>query len=176
MVECTGIPLHSERTQCNVCNSTHPRIDIIANHISDIDNVLSTTNSLMDIFWQPDPSNPHPLGNRLQGLVARHAIEKDVGALCYTFAILLWIASDQNIRERKEDVRGISSRILGILNLEAGEEFVANATRTTHKQLFWAWEAFNWSRLKGVAGGDFVLKLCELRDLVNKGHTYFPRD
>ena len=130
----------------------------------------------MDIFWPPDPSNPPPLDNRLQGLVARQAIEKDVGALCYTFAILLWIASDQNIRERKEDVREISSRILGILYLETGAEFVANATRTTHKQLFWAWEAFNWSRLKGAVGGDLVLKLCEVRDLVNKGHTYFPRD
>ena len=104
-------------------------INLKTYHTSDLDNLLSIVNSVINLFWPPDPSNPPPTEKRLQGLVAKHGIKKDVCAFCYTFSILLDVSSKEAIRERKEEVRGVTSWMLKIL--EDDTELVANATRAT---------------------------------------------
>ena len=124
-------------------NSIYVFINLKTDHTSDLDNVLSIANFVINLFWPPDPSNPPPADKHLQGLVAKHSIKKDVGAFCYTFSIMLKVASEEAIRERKEEVRGVTSSMLRIL--EEDTELVANATRITRQQLMFALVA-----LKGI--------------------------
>ena len=147
-------------------NSIYVFINLKTNHTSDLDNLLSIANSVINLFWSPDPSNPPTADKHLQGLVAKHGLEKDVGAFCYTFSILLFVASSEAIRERKEEVRGVTSWMLRIL--EEDTELVANATRITYRQLSWAHHALRLGKVyhceEAVAEG-LVPKLEQLRDL-----------
>ena len=148
-------------------------MNLKTDHTSDLDNLLSIANSVINLLWPPDPSNPPPADKHLQGLVAKHGIKKDVGTFCYTFFILLRVASSEAMRERKEEVRGVTSWILRIL--EEDTELVANATRTTHHQLGLA-----WGTLKTYIGEEaavpeaLVPKLEELCDLI-KEKSKVPR-
>ena len=152
---------------CDVCHHIYGFINLKIDHTSDLDNLLSIANSVINLFWPPDPSNPSPANNHLQGLVAKHGIKKDVCAFCYTFSILLDISSKEAIRERKEEVRGVMSSMLRIL--EGDTELVANATTTTHTQIYWTWSTMNDIKhdlcKEGVAEG-LVPKLDKLRDLI----------
>ena len=127
----------------------------------------------MDLFWSVS-TNPLSADEHLQDLVEKHGIERDVCAFCYTFSILLRLASDENIAKRKEKLREISSRILGILPSEEDTEFVAKSTKTTYKQLFW--QGFYADRLDGVVDEGLVPKLWELRNKVYERHNYEPWD
>ena len=163
-------------TRCNVCNFLCLKIDIIADHIPDLDNLISIAKSLMDLFWPLDPSNPPPANERLQCLTEKHGIERDVGAFCYTFSILLSLASDGNIVERKEELREISSRIVGILPSEEDTAFIANTTRTTCKQLWYALLAAERSLYVRLVEEALVSKLLALGAAIARGHDYDPRD
>ena len=101
-------------------------INLKTDHTSDLDNFLWISNSIINSFWPPDPSDP-PTDGHLQGLVENHGTKKDVGAFFYTFSILLRVATEEAIRERKEEVRDATSSMLRIL--EEDTELVANATR-----------------------------------------------
>ena len=129
----------------------------------------------MDI-WPLDILNPPSGDGYLQELVAKHGITKDVGAFCYTFSILLWLAPNEAIAERKEEVKEVSSRVLQILSLEGDWEFIMHATRTTYMQLYWSWWILNYSRYWGVVDEGLTSKLKELRDSVNSGHDYNPEE
>ena len=129
----------------------------------------------MDI-WPLDILNPPSGDGYLQELVARHGITKDVSAFCYTFSILLWLAPNEAIAERKEEVKEVSSRVLQILSLEGDWEFIMHATRTTYMQLYWSWWILNYSRYWGVVDEGLTSKLKELRDSVNSGHDYNPEE
>ena len=162
-----GRILHSTSAQCNVRNSIYVFINLKTDHTSDLDNLLSIANSVINLFWPPDPSNPPPADKHLQGLVAKHGIKKDVGAFCYTLSILLRVASSGAIRERKEEVRGVTSSMLRIL--EGDTELVANATTTTHTQIYWTWSTLNDIKhylCKEVVAEGLVPRLWELTDLV----------
>ena len=126
----------------------------------------------MDLFWSVS-TNPLSADEHLRTLVEKHGIERDICTFCYTFFILLRLASEENIAEREEELRDISSKILGILPSEEDIEFVAKSTRTTYKQLFW--QGFN-DRLWGVACEGFIPKLEKLQRKVNEGHDYDPDD
>ena len=142
-------------------------INLKTDHTSDLDNLLSIANSVINLFWPPDPSNPPPADKHLQGLVAKHGIKKDVGAFCYTFSILLWVASSKAITGRKEEVRGVTSSILRILEEDTG--LIANATRTTHQQLGFAYPALDVVkkyRCKEAVDEGLVPKLRELHNLI----------
>ena len=130
----------------------------------------------MDLFWPLDPPNPPPTDEHLQGLVKKHGIERDVGAFCYTFSILLELASDGNIVERKEELREISSRIVGILPSEGDTEFLANATRTTYKQLNCAWRIFLRSGYEGIVDDALVSKLRSIQFAVSAGYNFNSDD
>ena len=123
----------------------------------------------MDLFWSVS-TNPLSADEHLQGLVEKYRIERDACAFCYTFSTLLILASDEDIAKRKEELREISSRILGILPSRGDMEFVANSTRATYKQLYW--HGFHTARIIGVADEGLVPKLRELRDEVDEGHRY----
>ena len=116
-------------------------MNLKTDHTSDLDTLLLIANSVINLFWPPDPSNHPPANEHLQGLVAKHGIKKDVGAFFYTFSTLLKGASFEAIRERKEEVRGVTSSMLRIL--EEDTKLVANATRTTHTQIYWTWSTLN---------------------------------
>ena len=135
-MERDGVILHPTSAQCNVRNSIYVFINLKTDHTSDLDNLLSIANSVINLFWPPDPSNPPPADKHLQGLVAKHGIKKDVGAFCWTFLVLLKVASEEAIGERKEEVRKITSSML--TNVEEDKELVANGTRITHNQLYFA--------------------------------------
>ena len=139
-------------------------INLKTDHASDLDHLLSITNSVINLFWPPDPSNPPPADGHLQGLVAKHSITNDVGAFCYTFSILLLVASEEAIWGLKEEVKDATSSMLRIL--EEDTELVANATRTTCQQLGLARYALNhvmitWPYRKAVTG-DLIRKLDQL--------------
>ena len=159
-----GIILHPTSAQCNVRNSIYVFINLKTDNTSDLDNLLSITNSVINLFWPPDPSNPPPADKHLQGLVAKHGIKKDGGSFCYTFSILLRGASQEAMRERKEEVRGVTSSMLRIL--EEDTELVANATRTTHKQLGWACAILNSYISNEVVAEGLVRKLIKLSDFI----------
>ena len=150
-----------------MCNSIYVFINLKTDHTSDLDNLLSIANSVINLFWPPDPSNPPPADKHLQGLVAKHGIKKDVGAFCYTLSILLWVASEEAIREREEEVRGVTSWMLKILDTE----LVANATWITYPQLYWAHHVLHLIKVyrceEAVAEG-LVPKLEQLRDLTRE--------
>ena len=147
-------------------NSIYIFINPKTDHTPDLDNVLSIANSIINFFWPPDPSNPPPTDKHLQGLVAKHGIKKDVGAFCYTFSILLKVASSEAIREWKADVRGVTSSMLRIL--EEDTELVTNATVNTYEQIYYSWVYLrNNISGEGVAEG-LVPKLDQLRELIQK--------
>ena len=150
-------------------NSIYVFINLKTDHTSDLDNLLSIANSLINLFWPTDPSIPPLADGHLQGLVKNHGTKKDVGAFLYTFSILLSVASLKAIRERKEEVRGVTSSMLRIL--EEDTELVANATWATSPQLYWTWQILNIIKmvygLEAVAEG-LVRKLDKLDDLVKK--------
>ena len=150
-------------------NSIYVFINLKTDHTSDLDNLLSIANSVINLFWPPDPSNHPPANEHLQGLVAKHDIKKDVGAFCYTFSILLDVASLKAIWERKEEVRGVTSSMLRIL--EEDTELVANGTSATSQQLYFARVVLEYIRddrcNEAVAEG-LVRKLDKLDDLVKK--------
>ena len=75
-------------------------------HTSDLDTLLSIANSVINLFWPPDPSNPPPADKHLRGLVAKHGIKKDAGAFCYTFSILLKGASEEAMGTERGSERG----------------------------------------------------------------------
>ena len=81
-------------------NSIYVFINLKTDHTSDLDNLLSIANSVMNLFWPPDPSNPPPADRYIQGLVAKYDIKKDFGAFCYAFCTRLVAASREAIRER----------------------------------------------------------------------------
>ena len=138
-------------------------------HTSDIDTLLSIANSVINLFWTPNPSNPPPANEHLQGLVAKQGIKKDVGAFFYTFSTLLKGASFEAIRERKEEVRGVTSSMLRIL--EEDTELVAISTRTTYEQLFYAWGVLytiKKDRCDEAVAEGLVPKLEQLRDLIRR--------
>ena len=144
-------------------------INLKTDHASDLDHLLSITNSVINLFWPPDPSNPSPANNHLQDLVEKHGIKKDVGAFCYSFSILLKGASEEAIRERKEQVRGVTSSMLRILKEDM--ELAANSTRTTYEQLYWTRLILSFieeSRCKEAVAEGLVPKLKQLRDLISK--------
>ena len=168
MKQCSGRPIHTEDTRCNVCSPPRPRIDIIADpdHIPDIDNLISIAKSLMDLFWFAS-TNPVSADEHLQDLVEKHGIERDVCAFCYTFSILLKAASKEATREWKEEVRGVTSSMLRILKDDT--ELVANATMATHQQLYRAMSILNGVkhyRCKVAVAEGLVRKLEKLRDLI----------
>ena len=142
---------------------------MIYDHILGLDNLISIAKSLMDLFWFVS-TNPLSSDEHLQDLVEKHSIDGDVCAFCYTVSTLLWLASDENIAKREEELREISSRILRILPSEGDTEFVAKATRTTYRQLHW--QGFDASRLIGIVDEGLVPKLRELRDKVDEAHNY----
>ena len=146
---------------------------MIDDHILGLDNLILIAKSIIDLFWFVS-TNPLPADEHLQGLVEKHGIERDVCAFCYTFAILLMLASNENIERRKGELREISSRILGILPSEGDTEFVAKSTRTTYKQLYWQ----DFDQLVGVVvDASFVQKLKDFRDSVARDYNYnFPND
>ena len=154
-----GVVLRTS-AQCNVCNSIYVFINLKTDHTSDLDNLLSIANSVINLFWPPDPSNPPPADKHLRGLVAKHGIKKDVGAFCYTFSILLDVASKEAIRERKEEVGGVMSSMLRIL--EGDTELVANATRATYQQFHWALNALHYYISKEAVAEGLVPKLQKL--------------
>ena len=149
-------------------NSIYVFINLKTDHTSDLDNLLSIANSVINLFWPPDPSNPPPADKHLQGLVAKHGIKKDVGAFCYTFSILLYVASLEATRERKEEVRGVTSWMLKIL--EEDTELVANATPTTHGQLKYAYIALCrvMYRCEEAVAEGLVSKLKKLHNLTGE--------
>ena len=120
----------------------------------------------------PNSSNYRPINENLQGLVVKHNIEKDVSAFCYTFAVLLRLASDEDIAERKEKVREISSRILKILPSEGDTEFVAQSNRTTSEQLYCTFWLFDTNQYGGIVDRALVPRLNKLWRSVNEGHRY----
>ena len=130
-------------------------------HTSDLDTLLSIANSVINLFWPPDPSNLPPADGHLQGLVAKHGIKKDVGAFFYTFSTLLKGASFEAMRERKEEVRGVTSSMLRIL--EEDTELVANATPTTYQQFHWALNALHYYLSKEAVAEGLVPKLQKLQ-------------
>ena len=150
-------------------NSIYVFINLNTDHTSDLDNLLSIANSVINLFWPPDPSNPPPADKHLQGLVTKHGIKKDVGAFCYTLSILLWVASEEAIREREEEVRGVTSWMLKILEEET--ELIANATRITCRQLECAQNMLLLVEIyrcdEAVAEG-LVRKLDELHNLITE--------
>ena len=141
-------------------------INLKTDHTSDLDNLLSIANSIINLFWPSDPSYPRPAGQHLQGLVEKHGIEEDFGALCYTFSILLKIASEEAIRERKEEVRGVTSSVMRILEEDKG--LVVSAIKTTHQQLYCARAVLCFIKyhkwIDAVAEG-LVLKLWKLSSI-----------
>ena len=130
-------------------------------HTSDLDTLLSIANSVINLFWPPDPSNPSPANNHLQDLVEKHGIKKDVGAFFYTFSILLRVATEEVIKERKEGVRDATSSMLRIL--EEDTELVANATPTTYQQFHWALNALHYYLSKEAVAEGLVPKLQKLQ-------------
>ena len=154
---------------CDVCYYIYGFINLKIDHTSDLDNFLSIANSVINLFLPPDPSNPPPADKHLQGLVAKRGIKKDVGAFCYTFSILLKGASDEAIGERKEEVRGVTSSMLRIL--EEDTELVAISTRTTYEQLFYVWGALYTIKKdlcdEAVAEG-LLPKLEQLHDVISQ--------
>ena len=150
-------------------NSIYVFINLKTNHTSDLDNLLWIANSVINLFWPSNSSNPPPADGHLQGLVAKHGIKKDVGAFCYTFSILLKVASSEAIREWKEEVREVTSLMLRIL--EEDMELVLNATSTTQQQLFSARFPLDtikeyWCK-EAVAEG-LVPKLEQLQNLIRE--------
>ena len=158
------IILHLTSAQFNVRNSIYVFINLKTDHTSDLDTLLSIANFVINLFWPPDPSNPPPADKHLQGFVAKHGIKKDVGAFCYTFSILLDVASSEAIRERQEEVRGVTLSMLRML--EEDTELVANATRTTHEQLGWACAILNNYISNEVVAEGLVRKLIKLDDFI----------
>ena len=158
-----GVVLRTS-AQCNVCNSIYVFINLKTDHTSDLDNLLSIANSVINLFWPPDPSNPPPTEKRLQGLVAKHDIKKDVGAFCYTLSILLYVASFEAIRERKEEVREVTSSMLRIL--EEDTELVANTTRATSQQLYFARMILGYNCCRGAVAEGLVPKLEQLHHFI----------
>ena len=71
-------------------------------------------------------------------------------------------------------MREIASRILGILPLDT--EFIANATRTTYKQLYWSYRELNFPGYEEVVGEALVAALKGMRDAVRKHHNYYLLD
>ena len=141
-------------------NSIYVFINLKTDHTSDLDNLLSIANSVINLFWPPDPSKPPPADEHLQGLVAKHGIKKDISAFYYTFSILLYVASEEATRERKEEVRGVTSWMLRILDEDT--ELVANATRTTYQQFHWALNALHYYISKDAVAEGLVPKLQKL--------------
>ena len=76
---------------------------------------------------------------------------------------MLSVASSEAMRERKEEVRGVTSWILRIL--EEDTELVANATRTTHQQLYCAFVVLRYDISNGAVAEGLVPKLRELHYL-----------
>ena len=173
IIKCIRTPRCSQETRCNVRCFPHPGTDIIADRIPDLDNLISIAKSLMDLFWSVS-TNPLSADEHPRTLVEKHGIERDICAFCYTFSILLRLASDENIAEREEELRDISLKILGILPSEDDTEFVAKSTRTTYKQL--VWQGFDADRLIGIVDESLVPRLEVLQNKVNEGHNYSPRN
>ena len=167
-----GIILHPTSAQCNVQNSIYVFINLKTDHTSDLDNVLSIAKFVINLFWPPDPSNPPPADKHLQGPVAKHVIKKDVGAFFYAFSILLKVPSSQAIRERQEEVRGITSSMLRIL--EEDTELVANATRTTYPQFHWALNALHYYISKEAVAEGLVPKLQKLHAALTQEKCEVP--
>ena len=141
-------------------NSYTVFINLKTDHTPDLNNLLWVANSVIDLFWPPDPSNPSPANNHLQDLVEKHSIKKDVGALFYTFPILLLVASEEAIRERKEEVRDATSSMLRIL--EEDTELVVNVTRTIYQQFHWALNVLHYYISKEAVAEGLVPKLQKL--------------
>ena len=157
-----GISL-APSARLNVWNPIYVFINLKTDHTLDLDNLLLTANSLINLFWHPILSSPPPTDKHIQGLVAKHSLKKDIGAFCYTFSILLLVASRGAIRERKEEVRGVTSLMLRIM--EEDTELVANAIETTYKQFRYARMQLNLVKsywYEEVVDEDLVSKLKEL--------------
>ena len=129
-------------------------------HAPDLDNLISVAKSLMDIFWPFASLNPLPAEEHLQGLVENHGTKKDVGAFLYTFSILLRVASEVAIKERKEEVRDATSSMLRVL--EEHTILVPNATPTTYQQFHWALNALHYYISKEAVAEGLVTKLQKL--------------
>ena len=118
----------------------------------------------MDLFWPSDSLN-HPLSDDyLRNLVTKHGFNRDPCAFCYTVSILLLLASDEDIAERKEEIKEIGSRLLRILEGDAG--LIEKSTMITYNRL--RTNAFNHPRLRGVVDGCLVTKLAELCNSVQQ--------
>ena len=135
----------------------------------DLDNLISISESLMNLFWPTDPSSPFPSDEHIQNLVEEHGIREDISAFSYTFSVLLWLASDDIVAERQEAVRRITSRILELVM--ENMIFGAISTRTTFKQLYWASHAFG-GRFGGVVDEGLAPKLREFWRYIYQFHNY----
>ena len=130
--------------------------------------------SVKNLFWRPkSPTHCHT-NEGPSDIEIQYAIEKDIGALCYTFAMLLYLASTNAIVKRKEEVRKFTSEILRILEEEEEELALNMRQRTVYNQIQWAAESFDTIR-SGICGdtvdGGLVRKLEELRE---QGDEWFP--
>ena len=86
-------------------------------------------------------------------------------------------ASGEAIRERKEEVRGVTSSMLRILKEDM--ELAANSTRTTYQQLYWTWlglSVIEEYRCKEAVAEGLVRKLDQLRDLTRENIGRAERD
>ena len=146
----------------------------MANLIVDLDNLISATKSMIDFFWPSDSLNP-PADEYLKRFVARESIKKDIGAICYTFYTMLWLSSGRSIDQRKVALKEITLRIFGILPQDDAE-FIANATRTTYKQFFWACYQLDSSGYEEVVGATLIPALREMRDAIKERHNHHPVD
>ena len=134
---------------CDVCHHIYGFINLKIDHTPDLDNFLSIANSVMNLFWPPDPSNPPPADRYLQSLVAKYDIKKDFGAFCYAFCIRLVAASGGAIRERQEELIETTSSLLRILE---DPDIVATVTGP-NKQSYYYYAFVTLHRCEALAEG-----------------------
>ena len=163
-------PVNVSSVQC--AEFMHVFINLKTDHTSDLDNLLSIANSLINLFWPTDPSIPPLADGHLQGLVENHGTKKDVGAFFYTFSILLFVASEEAIKERKEEVRDATSSMLRVL--EEDTVLVPNATPTTYQQFHWALNALHYYISKEAVAEGLVPKLQNLHTALTQEKSKAP--
>ncbi|KAK7677502.1 hypothetical protein QCA50_019508 [Cerrena zonata] len=136
-----------------------------ADDVQYIDNLIATTRLLKDELW------PHRLSitpsKHIQELIKTHNLDEDIFALCYTFSMMLLLASPEAIEQRKGDVKVLTSDILAIL--EQDLPLLHSVTRITDDQLdssMAALTAIQEQYCSEAVNGDLISKLATLKPLV----------
>ena len=107
--------------------------DFYLTRVLDITNLLTLTESVKDQLW------PHLSGDTLvcdsdvRVYYGNRGIKRDACAFCYTFCMLLFIASAEAIEKQKKKVRKLTSEILEMIEGDKG--LVPNATKISLSQL-----------------------------------------